>query len=188
KKEHKNNPRVFSHILEQNFLERKGDRVELVGVSIGISLKSVYRYQTEIGGPYYYEDIPMREMIEEGERIAQAVLEEIRQIEDLESVPIMFALFREAEQSSTVPGNFVQKTVVKENEAKIGKWERINEEYIMFPSIEAKDKYPNDYQKVKAFSENINDYFANYVVVVVTGYYLDDDFVKLTIDVLMELL
>jgi len=186
KKEHKNNPRVFSHILEQNFLERKGDRVELVGVSIGISLKSVYRYQTEIGGPYYYEDIPMREMIEEGERIAQAVLEEIRQIEGLESVPIMFALFREAEQSSPVPGNFVQKTVVKENEAKIGKWERINEEYILFPSNEAKDKYPNDYQKVKAFSEKIDDYFPNYVGVVGTGFYLDGDLVKLSIEVPIE--
>src|SRR5699024_3484198 len=34
KKEHKNNPRVFSHILEQNYLERKDNRVELVGISI----------------------------------------------------------------------------------------------------------------------------------------------------------
>src|SRR5699024_12543037 len=33
KKEHEKNPRVFSHILEQNFLERKENRVDLVGVS-----------------------------------------------------------------------------------------------------------------------------------------------------------
>src|SRR5699024_8075991 len=61
-KEHRKNPRVFSHILEQNFLERKDDRVELVGISIGISLKSVYRFQTEIGGPDYYEKISKDEM------------------------------------------------------------------------------------------------------------------------------
>src|SRR5699024_9846596 len=40
--EHRDNPRVFSHILEQNFLEVKEDNTaELVGVSIGIALKSV---------------------------------------------------------------------------------------------------------------------------------------------------
>ncbi len=186
KKEHQENPRIFSHVLEQNFLERKGDRVELVGVSIGIALKSVYRYQTEIGGPYYYEDIPMKDMIEEGERVAQAVLKEIRQIEGLESVPIMFALFREAEQSSPVPGNFIQKTVVKENENEIGKWNKINEEYILFPSKEAKDRYPNDYQKVKAFSEKIDKYFPNYVGVVGTGFYVDGNLVKLSIEVPIE--
>src|SRR5690606_13499828 len=101
-KEHRDNPRVFSHILEHNFLERKDDNtVELIGVSIGISLKSVYRFQTEIGGPYYYENISQSEMMEEGKKIADKVLQEIRnEIPELENVPIMIALFREEEQSS----------------------------------------------------------------------------------------
>src|SRR5699024_2804900 len=172
KKEHKKNPRVFSHILEQNFLERKENRVDLVGVSIGISLKSVYRYQTEVGGPYFYEDISEKEMLQEGEKIAQSVLKEIRATEGLEEIPVMIALFREAEQSSPVPGNFMQKTVVGKGEQKIGKWENINEEYILFPSREAKERYTNDYQKVKAFSEKIDSYFPNYVGVVGTGFYV----------------
>lgn len=186
RKEHKKNPRIFSHILEQNFLERKDDRVELVGISIGISLKSVYRYQTEIGGPDYYEDIPLKDAIKEGERIAQSVIKEIREVEGLESVPVMIALFREAEQSSPVPGNFIQKTVVKEGDTKIGKWESIKEEYVLFPSGDAKDKYPNDYQKVNAFSEKIEDYFPNYVGVVGTGFYVEGDLKKLAIDVPIE--
>lgn len=185
-KEHKNNPRIFSHILEQNFLERKDNRVDLVGISIGISLKSVYRYQTETGGPYYYEDISMKEMIEEGEKIAQSVLNEIREIEGLGNIPVMIALFREAEQSSPVPGNFVQKTIVDEGESKIGKWEKIDEEYVLFPSRKAKDDYPSDYQKVKAFSEKVEDYFPNYVGVVGTGFYLDGDLTNLSIDVPIE--
>lgn len=186
KKEHQKNPRVFSHILEQNFLERKDNRVELVGISIGISLKSVYRYQTEIGGPYFYEDIPKKEMIAEGEKIAQSVLQEIRTIEGLEDVPVMLALFREEEQSSPVPGNFVQKTFVKEGDTKIGKWEKIDEEYVLFPSSRAKDKYPTDYQKVKAFSEKIEAYFPNYVGVVGTGFYIDGDLTNLSIDIPIE--
>ncbi|HZW68489.1 MAG TPA: CamS family sex pheromone protein [Pseudogracilibacillus sp.] len=186
KKEHEKNPRVFSHILEQNFLERKENRVDLVGVSIGISLKSVYRYQTEVGGPYFYEDISEKEMLQEGEKIAQSVLKEIRATEGLEEIPVMIALFREAEQSSPVPGNFMQKTVVGKGEQKIGKWENINEEYILFPSREAKERYTNDYQKVKAFSEKIDSYFPNYVGVVGTGFYVEDELKKLAIEVPIE--
>src|SRR5690606_556256 len=134
KKDHEENPRVFSHILEHNFLERKDNRVELVGVSIGIALKSVYRFQTETGGPYYYEEIPEGEMIAEGERIANAVLEEVRGIDELSNVPIMIALFQEEEQSSPVPGHFVQKAVIEKGATTVNKWEKINEEYILFPS------------------------------------------------------
>lgn len=186
KKEHEKNPRVFSHILEQNFLERKENRVNLVGLSIGISLKSVYRFQTEVGGPYYYEDIPLNEMIKEGEKIAQAVLNEIREMEELRDVPVMIALFREAKQSSPVPGNFVQKTVVNEGTTEIGKWEKIDEEYMLFPSNEAREKYSNDYQKVKAFSDKIADYFPNYVGVVGTGFYVEDQLTNLSIEVPIE--
>lgn len=185
-KEHEKNPRVFSHILEQNFLEQKDNRVDLVGISIGISLKSVYRFQTEIGGPHYYEDIPESEMVAEGEKIAQTILNEIRDIEGLETVPVMIALFREAEQSSPVPGNFIQKTVVNDGDTEIGKWEKINEEYILFPSNKAKDKFATDYQKVKAFSEKIDEYFPNYVGVVGTGFYVEGDLVKLSIEVPIE--
>lgn len=186
-KEHRNNPRVFSHVLEQNFLKKNDDNtVKLVGVSIGISLKSVYRFQTETGGPYYYEKIPKDEMIAEGQRVAEQVLATLREKDGLEKVPIMFALFREEEQSSPVPGNFVMKTVVGEGDTSIGKWENINEEYVLFPSGRAKDKYNEDYQKVKTFSEKIAGYFPNYVGVAGKGLYIDKNLTQLSIEVPIE--
>src|SRR5699024_896024 len=151
KKEHEKNPRVFSHILEQNFLERKENRVDLVGVSIGISLKSVYRYQTEVGGPYFYEDISKKEMIHEGEKIAQCALNETRETEGLGVRPVMLALFTAADQSSPVPCNFRQETVVDNGRQAIGKWEAINEDCVLFPARVAVDKYTIDHQAVKAF-------------------------------------
>lgn len=185
--EHRNNPRVFSHILEQNFL-RKNDNnsVELVGVSIGISLKSVYRFQTEIGGPYYYEKIPQKEMLAEGKKIADEVLKEIRQLDGLQDIPIMIALFREEEQSSPVAGNFVAKTFVDKDENAIGKWENIDEEHILFPSTKANEKYYEDFQKVKLFSEKIAEYFPNYVGVVGEGFYIEKNLTKLSIEVPIE--
>lgn len=181
------NPRIFSHILEQNFLEKKeGNTVELVGASIGISLKSVYRFQTEIGGPYYYEDIPENKMIEEGKKIAASVLEEIRDIPELEKVPIMIALFREEEQSSPVSGNFVAKTTVDKGSKTIDKWETINEEHVLFPSERAKDTYFEDYQKMEMFGKKIAEYFPNYVGVAGDGFYVDKNLKRLSIEVPIE--
>lgn len=185
-KEHRKNPRVFSHVLEQNFLERKDNRVNLVGMSIGISLKSVYRFQTEIGGPYYYEKVSKADMLEEGKKIAAAVVKEIRENENVPDVPIMVALFREEEQSSPVPGSFVSKTTVKKGENKIGKWESIDEEHVLFPSSNAKDKFYDDYQKFKEFGDKLEEYFPNYVGVVGNGFYIKKNLTRMSIEIPIE--
>lgn len=192
-KEHRDNPRVLSHVLEQNYLKKNDDNsVELVGLSIGISLKSVYRFQAETGGDYYYEDISKSEMIKEGEKVAEAILEEIRHpdeedgIEGLEDVQIMFSLFREEEQSSPVPGNFVAKTVVGKDKDSIGKWENLNEEHVLFPSNKAKEKYHDDYEKVNTFGEEIAKYFPNYVGIIGDGLYIDEDLKRLSIEIPLE--
>src|SRR5690625_6422317 len=79
------NTRFFSHVIEQNYLEKKSDNsVELKGVSLGIALKSVYRFQTEEGGPYYYQDIPFEDIQEQGTEVAQSLLEQLRPL-DLQS-------------------------------------------------------------------------------------------------------
>lgn len=185
-KAHRENPRVFSHILEQNYLEREENSVNLVGISIGIALKSVYRFQTEIGGPYYYEDISKEEMLTEGKKIAEAVLTELRQIDQLANIPIMIALFREEEQSSLVPGSFITKTVVAEDEQVIEEWENIKEQHILFPSSEAQEMNYEDSEKVKLFSERIAEYFPNFVGVVGDGFYIDENLTRLTIEIPIE--
>lgn len=186
--EYRDNPRYLSHILEQNFLKKneEDDTVELVGVSIGIALKSVYRFQSEIGGPYYYESIPFNEMLEQGQEMAQKILERVRKIEGLEEVPIMIALFQEEEQSSPVPGNYIRKTLVPSHDMMIGDWETIDEEYVLFPSSEAKEQYFEDYELISNFGNEISQYFPNYVGYIGEGFYIDDDLKKLTIEIPIE--
>lgn len=186
-KKQRANPRYLSHVLEQNFLKKnKDDSVELAGVSIGLALKSVYRYQTEDGGPDFYHDIPLDEMLKEGEEIAQTVLERLRKIDDISGVPIMIALYREEDDASPVPGNFVAKTTVSGNDMLIGEWERTNEEYVLFPSDYAKKEYFDDYEIVKSFGEEIAAYFPNYVGYIGEGFYLNEELQKLSIEVPIE--
>src|SRR5699024_12205928 len=89
--EYRNNPRIFSHLLEQNYLVRKDNSVELGGISIGIALKSVYRFTTETGGHYNYEDISQAEKLEEGERNAETAIEETWEREELNKDPVTSA-------------------------------------------------------------------------------------------------
>lgn len=187
KKFFKENPRFLSHILEQNFLEKKDDdTVELAGVSLGIALKSVYRYQTEEGGPDYYEDISKSEMLKKGKKAAQEILERIRQIEGVENVPILIELYREEEQSSPVPGSFVARTYVQGGDMKIDKWESIDEKHVLFPSEEAEEQYFEDYQLINNFGEEVAQFFPDYVGYVGDGFYVDGELNRLSIDILLE--
>lgn len=184
--EYRESPRYLSHILEQNFLEQKDDNtVELVGVSIGIAIKSEYSFEAEGKGPYY-ETISEKEMLQQGKDIAQKVLERTRKIEGLENVPIMIALYQEETEASPVPGHFVAKTLVSAGDMMIGEWESTQEEYVLFPSDQAKKDHFDDYEMVKNFGQGIAEYFPNYVGYIGEGFYLNEELVKLSIEVPIE--
>lgn len=185
-KELKEKPRYLSHILEQNYLEHDGEKVELGGVSIGIAMKSVYRFQNEVGGPYYYEDISKKQAQEKGKAIAQKVVERMRERPGLEDVPIFVAVYREEEQSSVVPGNYIMKTSVKSGQTKIGEWENINERYVLFPSADADKNSVDDAEVIKSFSDDVSEYFPNFVGVVGEGFYKKDELQTLKIEIPIE--
>ncbi len=120
KDQQENNPKYLTHILEHNFLKKnKDDTVELVGASIGIAMKSDYAFQTEVGGTTYHKKIDKETMLKKGKEIAQTVLERVRKIEELSDIPIMFALYREEDQGSPVPGSYVAKTGVSGGDMKL---------------------------------------------------------------------
>ncbi|WP_138417862.1 CamS family sex pheromone protein [Aquibacillus sediminis] len=181
------NPKYLSHVLEQNYLRRtEDDGVELGGVSIGIAMKSVYRYQVEEYGDYFFEDIPQDEMLSEANKVAKEVLQRIREdssLSDLSDVPVMIAIYREEDRASIVPGNFVAKTYVPADRSTIDNWESVNEEYILFPSSTARQKYPDISTNLSDFESDVADYFPNYVSVIGKGFYINEQLQKLSIEI-----
>lgn len=184
REKHEDNPRIFSHILEQNYLlPGEGNSVHVAGISIGIALKSVYRYQVEVGGPSFNYDISMNEMLAKGYEVADTIVQELREMEDVPDVPIMVALYREESQSSPVPGNYVTRTIVPSGSSSIDGWEDIDEEYILFPSKEAEDKYLTDFENFNRFGNEIAKFFPNYVGAIGEGFYVNGELKRLTIEV-----
>lgn len=183
-KELKDNPRYISHILEQNYLVHDDNKsVELGGVSIGIAMKSVYRFQTEIGGPYEYREISKKEMEKQAKDYAETIVSRMREVEGLENVPILIAVYREEEQDSAVPGNYVMKTTVDQGETEIKKWEDINEQYVLFPSSEAKKNFVDDHQIITSFGDDIAEFFPNYVGIIGEGFYANKELQTLKIEI-----
>lgn len=182
KEDHENNARTFSHVLEQNFLlQGEGSTVELAGISIGIGLKSIYRY--EVGVTPYTYNISMNEMLQKGYEVADRVVEDLRAMDGLEEVPIMIALYREEAHTSPVPGNYVTKTVVEGGSNSANDWETINEENILFPSNEATSKYPEDAELFNSFGNKIAEFFPNYVGAIGEGFYEEGELKEMTIEV-----
>lgn len=187
KQKHEDNPRVFSHVLEQNYLKLNDDQsVQLAGISIGIALKSVYTFNEQKNGPSYSTDIPMDKMLESGYKVTEHIVKSLREMEGLGDVPILVALYREEAQSSPVPGNYVAKTVVQGGSTAIGKWEDINEEYVLFPSKEANEKYVDDAEVFNSFGNQIAEFFPNYVGTIGEGYYVNGELQQMTLEIPIE--
>ncbi|ENH95727.1 hypothetical protein J416_14502 [Gracilibacillus halophilus YIM-C55.5] len=180
----RNNPKYLSHILEQNYLTRtEDDVVELQGISLALAMKSVYRFQTETGGPYYYETISKEKMLSEANNIADEVLQRVRDIEGLENVPVFLTVYREAEQNSLVPGNYVAKASVSGDETSVNNWESVNEEHVLFTSGDDNENYPDTSALINELDQDVSDYFPNYVSVIGKGFYIDNTLQELTIEI-----
>lgn len=186
-KKHRENPRVFSHVLEQNYLKRVGEKeVELAGISIGIALKSVYSFQAPLHGESFTEEIDMNRMMRKGYEVAQRVVDDIRELEGLSDIPIMIALYRESEPSSPIPGNYVARTIVTDKNT-ITNWETIDEEYILFPSEESENKHLEEHENVKRFGDKIAQYFPNYTGLTGSGFSTNKQLQTLSIEIPIEL-
>lgn len=186
-KAYRENPRYLSHILEQDYLKKnKEGLVELSGVSIGLALKSNFRFQTEIGGPYFYQQISLEDSLAQGKQIAEKIVQRMRNMKGLSNVPIMIDLYREEKGSAMVPGSFIAQAVLDAEDMTVKKWEPINEDYILFPSDEAGKKYPEDAANMADFQADIENYFPNYVGVIGRGFYSGEELKHLKIEIPIE--
>ncbi|WLR48028.1 CamS family sex pheromone protein [Halobacillus litoralis] len=175
-------PRYISNIIEQNYLVRKDEnKVELSGLTIGISLRTVYNFTVE--GKSLSEDHSTEELLKKGKEYADEILERIRKREELNDVPVVFALYEEEEASSKVPGKFLSKTYVKGSDMTINGWDRIEEKHVLFPSKEAEEDHFDDSQIFSDFRKEVSDYFPNFVGMIANGFYVNNELREVSVEI-----
>lgn len=178
--DHEKNPIYLAHILEHDYLVKsEGDTVKLGGVSIGLALNSVYYYKLD-GAEKKFE-IPNNVIESEGKRIAEELIGQLREVKGLESVPITIGLFKQKDKTSIVPGNYFAYGTAKSGTSL--EWNKVEEEYVLFPSTVATKKHRDDAQQFDTFKNNVSKYFPNFNGIVGRALYINNELNKISIDV-----
>lgn len=177
-------PVYLAHIVEQNYLKKTSDdKIALGGISLGLAMNSIYYYQKEQYGEYFEREIPDDELLKEGKKIAQEIIERLRQRDELKDIPIMIGIFKQQPRNAIVPGTYMEYAISDGGKNSFGDWEKINEEYVTFPMSSPEDKYRDLNGKFQNFKQDIDEYFSNTTSVIGTGFYKDNQVQSLEIEI-----
>ena len=100
------NPEYIQQIEEQDYMTESGSKLKLKGMTIGIGINSEYSYKKKEDGPSYTKKISNAEVERQGKIAAEKVLKRLRARKDLQNIPIVIALYKQAPDDSLVGGTF----------------------------------------------------------------------------------
>ncbi|AYC30833.1 CamS family sex pheromone protein [Paenisporosarcina cavernae] len=176
-------PLYLAHIVEQDYLERANENnVRLAGISIGLAMNSIYYYRDE-NGTQFQEPIPEDAMIKQGQKMANEIVSRMRQIDGLADIPIRVGLFKQQSRDAIVPGTYFATGIAAGGKGSVDNWEKINEEYVLFPQPESNEKYRGASEFFQNFKQDIDKYFTRYTSVIGTGYYQSDEIKSFAIEI-----
>lgn len=156
-------PAYLSNILEQDFYDSgdtKGKNIK--GMTIGLAMNSVYYYQKEKDGETYSKELDDKEIEKQGKQMASEILTRLRANDDLKDIPIHFAIYKQSDQNSITPGEFIANTTVDDDQTKINKWKKIDQVSTLLPSSTTKKYNENLNNNFKQFNDNLQSYFTNF--------------------------
>ncbi|MEY9973339.1 protein involved in sex pheromone biosynthesis [Lysinibacillus sp. RC46] len=163
----KNNPKILSHVLEQNFINKENGKVE--GMSLAISLNEFYDIRVHDDKGLTYTDQVKVDTNEDevndvekyGKEIAGTIIKNIRENNKIPNVPIYLTLYQESNKNDIIPGIFLAQTFIPEGEDKIDKWAGIDIKNYTFPSDSLYSLDKETYSKLLIFKEDIQEGFKH---------------------------
>ncbi|MFE3576129.1 CamS family sex pheromone protein [Lysinibacillus sp. NPDC059133] len=163
----KNNPKILSHVLEHNFVNKENGKVE--GLSLAVSLNEFYdiRVQDDKGLTYIDQvkvdtnEDNVNDVENYGKEIAEAIIKNIRNDNKIPNVPIFLTLYQESNKNDIIPGIFLAETFIPEGEVTIDKWNAIDIKTYTFPSDSLNSLDKDTYDKLLIFKEDIQEGFKH---------------------------
>lgn len=176
-------PEILAHVIEQNYLVKTNeDTIRLGGVSIGLALNSIY-YNNDDPGASYEETISQEQLESEGKRMADEIVNRLRQKEGMADIPIAVGLFKQKSPSTITPGTYFTYGIAPGGDNAVANWNPINEEYVVFPMSGPEEKYREVDTAFQNFKQDVEEYFSNFTSVIGTGFYQGDSIRKLQIEI-----
>ncbi|WP_107924886.1 CamS family sex pheromone protein [Lysinibacillus parviboronicapiens] len=161
----KNNPKILSHVLEQNFINKENGNVE--GLSLAISLNEFYDIKVADDKGLIYtdqvkvdiNDDEIDDVVNYGKEIAEIIVKDIRKNENIPNVPIYMTLYQESNINDIIPGLFLADTFIAKGEDNINKWTKIDRKNYTFPSDALYSLDQDTYNKLLILKEDIQKNF-----------------------------
>ncbi|MFJ7406749.1 MULTISPECIES: CamS family sex pheromone protein [unclassified Lysinibacillus] len=163
----KANPLILSHVLEQNYINKKSGKIE--GISLAISLNEYYDIRVSDDKGLIYtdqvkvdnNDDDVNDVGNYGKKIAETIVKDIRKNEAMPNVPIYLTLYQESNKNDILPGIFLAETFIAESKDKIDKWTEIDKRDYTFPSDALYSLDQDTYNKLLSFKEEIQKNFKH---------------------------
>ncbi|WP_462270795.1 CamS family sex pheromone protein [Ligilactobacillus agilis] len=160
--ENERNPMYVQQIEEQDYMKEdsKGN-LSLAGITVGIGMNRKDYYQKEEYGATYVTNISKEEMEKQGKIAAAKVVARLR-AKVGNDVPIVVAMYQQAEMDSLVGGSFYAYTEVKAGSSEITNWTDTDISSYVFPATSTKS-VPNDNDEAafESFKNKIQNFFPN---------------------------
>lgn len=177
------NPNYLSSILEHNFYIQTDEGLELSGVSIGLALNSVDYYPAYQFGPTLEQEISTEELMQEGQRMSEEIVAQMREISGLEEVPIMVALFEQSRLDNLAAGTYIAEGISENGNTSISSWTAVNENRIVFPLEGMESAEGNNFAN---FRSEVEGFFPNISGITGVAHYIGDQLVHLQIDIMTQ--
>ncbi|BDZ30441.1 CamS family sex pheromone protein [Lactiplantibacillus sp. WILCCON 0030] len=180
------NPIYLQQLEEQDYMIQSGSKLTLGGVTVGLGMNSVDYYTKVQYGATYETDISDTVLTEQGKKMANTVLQRLRQKSALKSVPIVLALYKQSSNDSLVGGNMVAYAVSKNGSTAISDWKSLNWQNYVFPATsESKNSgaNSNDESDFSSFKSHVQNFFPNLSGVTANAHYKDKSLSKLSVNV-----
>ncbi|MGE7921428.1 CamS family sex pheromone protein [Viridibacillus sp. NPDC093762] len=165
-KDEQDNPKILSHVLEQNFLNKNG---KIKGISLAISLNEFYNIQVaDKKGLIHTDEVKVdvnnddvNDVEKYGKEITNKIIKDIRNNKDIPDVPIFLTLYQETHENNIIPGMFLAETFIPKGQNQISKWTNIDKRYYAFPSNSLSELDRISSNNLTNFKEDIQKYFKN---------------------------
>lgn len=180
------NPIYLQQLEEQDYMVQSGSKITLGGVTVGLGMNSVDYYTKVQYGATYQTNISDTVLTEQGKKMANTVLQRLRQQSALKNVPIVLALYKQSSNDSLVGGNMVAYAVSKNGSTSISNWKALNWQNYVFPATtESKNSgaNSNDEADFSSFKSHVQNFFPNLSGVTANAHYKDKSLSKLSVNI-----
>lgn len=180
------NPIYLQQLEEQDYMVQSGSKLSLGGVTVGLGMNSVDYYTKVQYGATYQTNISDTVLTEQGKKMANTVLQRLRQKTALKNVPIVLALYKQSSNDSLVGGNMVAYAVSKNGSTTISNWKSLNWQNYVFPATsESKNSgaNSNDEADFSSFKSHVQNFFPNLSGVTANAHYKDKSLSKLSVNI-----